>query len=351
MLATCWRLGMIGAGKSFLMNFLLTYLQKYEPLTFIFDLGGSYRPLTQMFHGVYVPVGMESPSFSINPFCLPPTQENLQFLFSFVKLLIESGGGSLTGEDERDLYAQIQNLYEIEPDQRRLGTLAQILSRKLAQPLSKWVGDGQYGRLFDNVTDNLTLSRFQTFDFEGMKNYPQVVEPLLFYVLHRASAAVADPKLATTLKVFVIDEAWRFLQHPTTKAYVVEALKTWRKRNASMILATQSSEDLLNSETLRVIVESCPTQLFLANPGMDVAAYREVFHLNQTQAEMISRLIPKKQILLKRPDMAKVLNLNVDRKGYWLYSNNPSDNEKKRSAFERHGIEKGLEILAKESLS
>ena len=344
-------LGMTGAGKSFLMNFLLTYLQKYDPLTFIFDLGGSYGPLTQMFQGTYVPVGMESRSFSINPFCLPPTPENLHFLFSFVKLLIECGGGSLASQDERDLYEQIPNVYELEPDQRRLGTLAQILSRKLAQPLAKWVGDGQYGRLFDNVTDNLTLSRFQAFDFEGMKNYPQVIEPLLFYVLHRASAAVADPKLATTLKVFVIDEAWRFLQHPTTKAYVVEAMKTWRKRNASMILATQSSDDLLKSETLRVIVESCPTQLFLANPGMDLAAYQEVFHLNQTQAEIISRLIPKRQILLKRPDMAKVLNLNVDRKGYWLYSNNPHDNEKKRSIFERHGIEKGLEILAKESLS
>ena len=343
-------LGMTGSGKSFLMNFLLTYLQKYDPLTFIFDLGGSYKPLTQMFHGVYVPVGVESSSFSINPFCLPPTQDNLHFLFSFVKLLIECGGGSLTGQDERDLHEQIANVYELEPEQRRLGTLAHILNRKLAQPLSKWVGDGQFGRLFDNAKDNFTLSRFQAFDFEGMRNYPQVVEPLLFYVLHRASAAVADPKLATTLAVFLIDEAWRFLQHPTTKAYVVEALKTWRKRNASMILATQSSEDLLNSETLRVIVESCPTQLFLANPGMDVAAYREVFHLNQTQAEMISRLIPKRQILLKRPDMAKLLNLNVDPKGYWLYSNNPRDNEKKRLTFERYGIEKGLEILAKETL-
>ena len=84
---------------------------------------------------------------------------------------------------------------------------------------------------------------------------------------------------------------------------------------------------------------------------MDVAASREVFHLNQTQDELISRLIPKKQILLKRPDTAKVLNLNVDRKGYWLYSNNPRDNEKKRLAFERHGIEKGIELLAKETLS
>jgi type IV secretion system protein VirB4 len=148
--------------------------------------------------------------------------------------------------------------------------------------------------------------------------------------------------------VFVLDEAWRFMRDPTINAYITEALKTWRKQNAAMILATQSSDDLLHSEMLRVVVESCPTKLFLANPGMDPAAYGEVFHLNATEAELISRLIPKKQILLKRPDLAKVLNLNVDRKGYWLYTNNPYDNQKKHEAFERYGFEKGLEILAKE---
>jgi len=343
-------LGMTGSGKSFLMNFLLAQAQKYQPFTFIFDLGGSYRSLTRLFRGTYVPVGIESQSFSINPFCLPATKENQQFQFSFVKQLIESGGCAMTSQEDGELFEQIESLYVIDADQRRLGTLAQILSRKLAQPLSRWVGDGQYGRLFDNATDNLTLARFQTFDFEGMNKYPQVLEPLLFYILHRASAAVIDDQQAHVFKVFMLDEAWRFLQHPTTKAYILEALKTWRKRNAAMVLATQSSEDLLRSEMLGAIVESCPTKLFLANPGMDIPAYKEIFHLSQTEAEIVSRLIPKKQILLKRPDLAKVLNLNVDRKGYWLCSNDPRDNEKKHIAFERHGMEQGLAMLEKEQL-
>lgn len=34
-------LGRTGSGKSFLLNFLVTNLQKYDPFTFIFDLGGS----------------------------------------------------------------------------------------------------------------------------------------------------------------------------------------------------------------------------------------------------------------------------------------------------------------------
>ncbi len=85
-------LGATGSGKSFLLNFLLTHLQKYEPFTFIFDLGGSYESLTRLFGGSYLPVAGLQRSFTINPFCLPPTKENLQFLFSFVKVLVKGAG-------------------------------------------------------------------------------------------------------------------------------------------------------------------------------------------------------------------------------------------------------------------
>ena len=342
-------LGATGAGKSFLLNFLLTNLQKYRPYTLIFDLGGGYESLTRLFGGSYLQVGLEKRFFTINPFSLPPTKENLHFLYSFVRVLVESSGYEVTSADERDLYEQIENLYQIEPSMRRLFTLRNILNRRLAERLHKWVGDGPYGSLFDNTEDNLTLAQFQCFDFEGMDKYPQVLEPLLFYILHRANASVHALDLATIFKVFVMDEAWRFFRNPTIKQYVVEALKTWRKKNAAMILATQSGDDLYRSELLPVIVESCATKIFLANPGMDLAAYRERFHLNETEADLIARLIPKQQFLIKRPDLAKVVNLHVDSTGYWLYTNSPYDNARRREAFERHGFERGLEILAKET--
>jgi len=69
----------------------------------------------------------------------------------------------------------------------------------VAEHLHKWVGDGQYGSLFDNIEDNLTLARFQCFDFEGMDKYPQVLEPLLFYILHGECSSM--PLIATTFKV------------------------------------------------------------------------------------------------------------------------------------------------------
>ena len=340
-------LGRTGSGKSFLLNFLITHLQKYAPHTFIFDVGGSFESLTQLFSGSYVPVGPGSEGFSINPFCLPPTKEHLDFLTQFVKVLMQGAGtAELDPVADRELYEQIENLYAVEPELRRLGVLANTLPRALSFRLAKWVRGGQFGFLFDNERDTVAFSRFQCFDFQKMSQYPDLLEPLLFYVLHRASAVIQDPTCATAFKVFFIDEAWIFLKNPAIQRYVLQSLKTWRKHNAAMILSTQSLDELRRSELLDVIVETAATKVFLANPDMDRDLYRKQFHLNETEADLIAGLIPKRQFLIKTPELAKVASLTVDPKSYWLYTNDPYDNQKRREAFAAFGFAKGLDVLA-----
>ena len=103
------------------------------------------------------------------------------------------------------------------------------------------------------------------------------------------------------------------------------SLKTWRKQNVAMILATQSSEDLTRSAMLRVVVESCATKILLANPNLDRQAYRELFGLNDTEIDLVAGLIPRQQLLVKRSDLSKVLNLHVDADAEALYTNAPDD--------------------------
>jgi type IV secretion system protein VirB4 len=62
---------------------------------------------------------------------------------------------------------------------------------------------------------------------------------------------------------------------------VQEGLKTWRKRNAAMVLATQTVEDFASADLLRTVIESCPTKLLLANPALDRRHYAELFQLNE----------------------------------------------------------------------
>jgi type IV secretion system protein TrbE len=340
-------LGMTGSGKSYFSNFLLQNAQKYEPLTFIFDIGGSFESLTSIFGGSYLNVGQESRDFTINPFSLEPAKENLQFLFSFFRVLIEGSGirYRIDFKEERRLWDAIERMYFLEPDQRTLSNFANILG-ELKERLHRWVKGGQHGFLFDNAEDTLSFNRFQTFNFHGWSDAPEVLEPLLFYVLHRASNEITDPNKLATFKVFLLDEAWLFIKNEAIRNYVVQAQKTWRKHNAAMILATQSIKELEESGMLTIVAESCPTKVFLANPEMNREVYREAFHLNDTELGLIAGLVPPGQMLIRKAQTSKKVQLNVDSVSHWMATNNARDNLKKRDYFAHFGIPEGLRRLA-----
>lgn len=340
-------LGATGSGKSFLLNFLVTSAQQYNPFTIVLDLGHGFRKLGALLHGGYVELGLRQQQVRINPFSLEPTPEHLHFLHAFVRVLLEGEDGyRLSEREDREVYESIENLYIFERYQRRLFTLANILPRHLMARLQRWIEGGRYAELFDNVDDTLTFNRLQVFDFDAMRAYPSLIEPLLFYILHRVNERVLDERHSRTLKLCVMDEAWRFIQNPTLRAYVQEALKTWRKRNAAMILATQTIEDFASVDLLRTVVESCPTKLLLANPALERSRYAELFQMNDRELDLVDGLAPRRQILLKRPDLTKVLTLAVDPKSYWIYTNTPIDNDRVAAVFREHGLEAGLDRLA-----
>jgi type IV secretion system protein VirB4 len=284
---------------------------------------------------------------TINPFALDPTAEHLHFLHGFVRLLLEGDDGyRLSDAEDREVYEAVENVYALQRAQRRLFTVANLLPRGLTDRLQRWVEGGRYADLFDHVEDTLTFDRLQVFDFEAMRAFPSLIEPLLFYILHRVNDRIRSDSGTRTLKLCVMDEAWRFIQNPTLRGYVQEALKTWRKKNAAMFLATQTLEDFASVDMLRTVVESCPTKLLLANPALDRARYAELFQLNEMELDLLSALTPRSQFLLKRPDVTKVLMLTVDPKSYWIYTNTPIDNELVAAVFKEHGFEAGLDRLA-----
>jgi type IV secretion/conjugal transfer VirB4 family ATPase len=340
-------LGKTGSGKSFLCNFLLTNTQKYHPQTYIFDIGGSFESLTEIFGGTYLNVGQESRDFRINPFSLPESKENTQFLYSFFKVLIEGNGQhySLDFKEERKLYEAIERMYVVSPDQRTLSTFAEIIG-ELKERLHRWTNNGQYGFLFDNTEDTLSFARFQTFNFAGWGDAPEVLEPLLFYVLHRASNEITNHANLATFKTFLLDEAWLFIKNQTIRDYIVQAQKTWRKHNAAMILATQSIKELEESGMLAIVAESCPTKIFLANPDMNREVYKEAFHLNDTELAIIADLVPPGEMLIRKAHSSKKARLNVDSVSYWIATNNARDNLIKREAFAKYGIVQGVRELA-----
>ena len=248
--------------------------------------------------------------------------------------------------EEKDLFDAIHALQVLDPNQRNLSTLATTVPRTVGKHLKRWTKGEQYGEWFDNVADTVSYARFQCIDFEGMDRIGLALEPLLFYLFHRANQVIAAPELATVFKLAIVDEAWLFFKHPVTRAYISTALRTWRKKNAGMVLATQSLDDLAVAEILRSVVDNCPTKILLANPTLDASFYADVLRLTETEQEKVRRLISKRQFLLKREGLSKVLNLNVDPRSYWLFTTNPYEAERRQEAMAQGGLESALDILA-----
>jgi type IV secretion system protein VirB4 len=336
-------LGVTGSGKSMLGNVLVTNAQKYDGYTFIFDIRGSYHANAQRFGATILSMHLDQRSFSINPFCLPNSPDNRQFLFNFIKLLLKQSGREFAAEDDKDLHRSIQAVYILPPDQRRLSNL--YLRPDLQPYLDKWIRKGQYAAFFDNAADTLTLHRFQVFDFAGMEAYEEVLEPLLVWVIGRINAVIYDPANAGVLKYLVFDELWKHLKNPALLEGLIGALKTGRKDLVGWTLLTQSAGDL--GEYTEIIKDTCPMTMFLPNPDFDRAAYADLFHLNAKELELLAHLRAR-HFLLKTPSYSKVLVNNIDPKTYWMYTTAALERKRRDEAVSQYG-EAAFEALAAEN--
>ena len=344
-------LGATGAGKSFALNFLLVQALQYDPRILILDLGGSYRWLTQFLGGGYMELSPETEAgggFRLQPFSLPAGERTFGFLAGWIARLLRIGGWTLGGEDPSEIRARVEDIYAFAPQRRTLGVLVRSLPSKMWPAMGRWHGSGAWGRYFDNAADgdDLNFEDWQVIDMAGAAEHEDLCEAALFYLLERLRLTLENPDETARVKLMVVDEAWRYLQDPAVLSYLAEAAKTWRKKNAALIIATQSAVDVTGTAGAEALLESMPTKLFLANPDLpDKAA--ETFRLNPSEVNTIRGLIPKRELYLRRTDAAGILRLEVDPASYWLYTSSPVDAHKRAQAVRKYGLVEAIEHLSR----
>lgn len=104
------------------------------------------------------------------------------------------------------------------------------------------------------------------------------------------------------------------LGHPVFRDKIREWLKVLRKANCVVVLATQSLTDAARSGILDVLVESCPTKIFLPNPNAPAfAAMYEGMGVNGEGVEMIAAARPKRHYILSSPTGRRVCDLALGR--------------------------------------
>ena len=335
-------IGPTGSGKSVLINQEAALERKYGGFTYIFDIGNSYESQVELYGGRVDRVGKDGPR--VNPFALEPTENNLKFLYSFVKLLLTNGGAELEPEDEDVIYKAVQGMYYLDAKTRRLAFLG--LPPRLDRFMGKWVNNGVYAKIFDNLEDELSLSRLQCFDFQGVNNeqYADLIEPLMVWLLHRINAVLFDPANLGVPKHIIIEELFSSMKNKQLLDAALSSIKTVRKNLGGVTLIGQSASDL--GENAESIVNSCTSFVFLPDATFNRKTYGELFKMNEQQLDLFESLRQREALYIRRDGLTKVLTLNLDSRSYAKFSTKPMDRVRRMKLVEQYGLTEGIERFA-----
>jgi type IV secretion system protein VirB4 len=335
-------LGPTGTGKSVHGNMAIAHEQKYGGFTYIFDIGGSYESVVELYGGRVDRIGKDGPR--VNPFRLEPTESNITFLYSFVKLLLSNSGAELEPEDDDVIHKAVRDMYLLDQENRRLSNL--FLPKKLDRYLSKWVGKGVYAAIFDNVEDSLSLSRLQCFDFQGVNNeqYADLIEPLMVWLLRRINDVLYNPANLGVPKHILIEEIFSSMKNRQLLEGALASIKTVRKNLGGVTMIGQSAEDLgANADS---IVNSCTSFLFLKDATFNRKRYAELFKMNEQQLALFESLQDREGLYLRRDGLTKVVKLNLDNRSYAVFSTKPKDRVRRSRLIAKYGLTEGITRFA-----
>src|SRR6187402_963912 len=335
-------LGPTGSGKSVHGNAAVALEQKYGGFTYIFDIGGSYESVVELYGGRVDRIGKDGPRVAL--FALEPTEANIKFLYSFIKLLLTNGGAELEPEDDDVIHKAVQDMYLLDAENRRLSNL--FLPKKLDRYLSKWVGKGIYNAVFDNVEDSLSLSRLQCFDFQGVNNeqYADLIEPLMVWLLRRINDVLYNPANLGVPKHILIEEIFSSMKNKQLLDGALASIKTVRKNLGGVTMIGQSADDLgANADS---IVNSCTSFLFLKDATFNRKRYAELFKMNEQQIALFESLQDREALYMRRDGITKVVTLNLDKRSYATFSTKPKDRVRRSKLIEKYGLTEGIDRFA-----
>lgn len=307
--------GPTGAGKSTLVNLCVAQFFRYrQAQVFVFDLGWSGYVLARAagasHYAIRAGAGEEATAFQ--PLAAVDDPGELAVAAEWLELLLSLQGGILVGPAARtEIVAALRQLAGEGREHRTLSNFCvQLQSLELKDALAPYRRTGSLGRLLDSDRDDLDRSSYQVFEMSHLWEMgTKTVAPVLRYLFHRV-----EGRLDGRPTLIVVEEAWRTLLDPAFGLQLKQWLLTLRKKNAAVMVVTQTLADLHQSPYRAAIVESCPTRFLLPNamaasPGT-AELYRDL-GLNEAELELLAGGRPKREYYLKSPHGSRLFELGL----------------------------------------
>lgn len=319
-------IGPSGSGKTLTKLFLRALMRKTRrgkdarPFkTFSWDADFGEEILTLAMGGRHFRFD-EGKATGLNPFGLPDTKENRQFIMELLMWCAESDKSyRRSSKDEAVLLSVIGDVYDLPRGQR----LARVMDTmpgsvdgvrtpsgvivELKGALKRWVGtDSPYGWVLDNPKDLFDLDTANDFCFEmsGFLNNDYARTPIQLLINHKIESSINGSPFTLD-----IAEAWKALKDPFMQRMIENKAKTVRKQQGIIGLDTQDPTDLTKSAIRGTLIQQFPTQILLPNEKADRADYMEGLKVTQREFDLIRNEMHEKPgtFLLKQGNESVVV--------------------------------------------
>lgn len=306
-------IGKSGTGKTALINFLLSQVQKFDPVPtiFFFDKDRGAEIFVRACGGNYLALENGAPT-GFNPFQCERTDANVQFLADLIKVL--AAKTHYTAREDEDIFRAVESMLDTPMHLRSMTNFQKSLPNMgddgLFARLRKWTAGNALGWVFDNPVDTIDLQKANIigFDYTDVIDNPEVRVPVINYLLHRLESLIDGRPL-----IYVMDEFWKILDGGgALKEFAKNKQKTIRKQNGLGIFATQSPEDALNSDISAALIEQTATLILLPNPNAAREDYLDGLKLTEAEFHVIKSLDERSRcFLVKQGHASTVCQLNL----------------------------------------
>lgn len=339
--------GPTGYGKSVLLGLIASSFMKYkDSRVYFFDKDASSRVLTYAVGGEFHDLGNDELSFQ--PLANIEIVEEKEWAYGWILEILEQENVKVSPTQKEKIWKALDNLAKTPIELRTISNFyTSVNDREIKEALIPYKIGGALGKYFDSDKDTLNFSRWQVFEMNQVINNKKGLTPLLSYIFRRI-----ENSLDGNPCIIILDECWMFFDNPIFAAKIREWLKVLRKKNCSVIFATQELGDILNSKLFTTVLDACQTKVFLPNPNAFADNYipiYEKFGLNKTEIEIISKATKKKEYYYKSTKGSRLFELDLKEKTLSLIAS--SDLAKQNKAKELKEIYRDANDFTREWLS
>jgi conjugal transfer ATP-binding protein TraC len=132
----------------------------------------------------------------------------------------------------------------------------------VGEQLYAFTSKGTYGRFVNGANNVQFTSQFTVLELEELKSRKHLQQVVLLQLIYQIQQEMYLGD-RNRKKVVIIDEAWDLLTQGDVAKFIEAGYRRFRKYGGSVVIVTQSINDLFDSPTGRAISENSATTMLL----------------------------------------------------------------------------------------